>query len=133
MRSIPVSDTTKSPASKVVGDVYGTDIGEPEGISRLIVGLVRFTPGARTNWHSHANGQTLYCTEGIGLVVNRNGDVIRLRAGDTAWTGPGEEHWHGGTDATFMCHIAMLVDVEDGEATTWLEPVTDDEYAAAHL
>jgi len=29
-----------------------------------------------------------------------------MRAGDTVWTPPGEEHWHGGTDANSMCHIA---------------------------
>lgn len=94
--------------------------------------LVRFTPGARTNWHSHVNGQALHVTEGVGLVVDRDGQVIRVRAGETVWTPPGEEHWHGGGATTRMRHLAMLDAGEDGDGTTWLDPVTDAEYAAAH-
>ena len=30
-----------------------------------------------------------------------------------------------------MCHLAMLEEDPDIAATTWLEPVTDDEYRAA--
>ena len=98
----------------------------------MTVALVRFTPGAHTNWHSHAVGQTLHVTEGIGLVATRDGTVIRMRAGDTVHTPPGEEHWHGATGDNFMCHLAMLEGVPRGEATTWLEPVTDEHYRAAN-
>ena len=93
---------------------------------------MRFTPGARTNWHAHSLGQTLHVTEGVGFVAGRDGAVIRMRAGDTVWTPPGEEHWHGGTDSNVMCHIAMLEGTETGDGTAWLEPVTDADYAAAH-
>jgi len=132
MELTAVAATVKAPASAFTGDVYVTPIKKAEDASRLIASLVRFTPGARTNWHSHANGQTLHITEGIGLVVSRDGTVIRVRAGDTVWTPPGEEHWHGGTNANVMCHLAMLEGTEDGDGTSWLEPVTDQEYAAAH-
>jgi quercetin dioxygenase-like cupin family protein len=94
----------------------------------MTVALVRFTPGARTNWHSHAVGQTLHVTDGIGLVATRDGTVIRMRSGDTVHTPPGEEHWHGGTADNFMCHLALLEGVEDGDGTTWLEPVSDEDY-----
>jgi len=70
--------------------------------------LLLFTPGARTNWHSHAVGQTLHVTDGIGLVQTRDGKTIRMRPGDTVYTPPGEEHWHGATAGNFMCHLAML-------------------------
>jgi hypothetical protein len=30
-----------------------------------------------------------------------------------------------------MCHYAILDAAGDGEATTWLEPVTDEQYKAA--
>jgi mannose-6-phosphate isomerase-like protein (cupin superfamily) len=60
------------------------------------------------------------------------GTVIRIRPGDTVYTPPGEEHWHGATDTNMMSHLALLERPEDGDGTTWLEPVTDDEYAAAH-
>lgn len=133
MQHIPVDQTVKTSAERFTGDVYLTMIKTPEPPSRLVASLVRFTPGARTNWHSHAVGQTLHVTEGIGLVVNRDGQVIRMRAGDTVWTPPGEEHWHGGTSTNCMSHIAMLEGpAEGGDGTTWLEPVTDEQYHAAH-
>jgi quercetin dioxygenase-like cupin family protein len=93
---------------------------------------VRFTPTARTNWHSHAKGQTLICTDGLGVVVSRDGTVIQLRPGDTVWTPAGEEHWHGATAGNMMCHYALLEAVEDGDGTTWLEPVDGDAYASAN-
>ncbi len=68
-----------------------------EQVSKLTVGLVRFTPGARTNWHRHANGQLLVCTDGVGLVGTRDGRAVVLRAGESVWTPAGEEHFHGGT------------------------------------
>ncbi len=128
----PVRPTIKTPASNFTGDVYMTPIYSGTGPSRMTAALVRFTPGARTNWHSHANGQTLHVTEGVGLVVNRDGQTIRMRAGDTVWTPPGEEHWHGGTADNLMCHLALLEGTDSGDGTTWLEPVTDAQYDAAN-
>ena len=84
----PVSPTAKAPSQNFTGDVYVNQVKTPDGPSRLIVGYVRFTPGARTNWHSHALGQTLHCTDGIGLVATRDGTVIQMRPGDTVWTLP---------------------------------------------
>jgi quercetin dioxygenase-like cupin family protein len=127
----PVTPTAKGPASIFTGDVYVNPICRGEEPSRMIVSLVRFTPGARTNWHSHAVGQTLHVTDGIGLVQTRDGTVIRMRPGDTVYTPPGQEHWHGATAGTFMCHLAMLEGTPAGDGTTWLEPVTDEQYQAA--
>ncbi len=93
--------------------------------------LVRFTTGARTNWHSHAVGQTLHVTDGIGLVATRDGTDIQMRPGETTHTPHGEEHWHGGTTDNMMCHLAMLEGTESGDGTTWLEPVTDEQYAGS--
>ena len=128
----PVTPTAKGPASTFTGDVYVNPIYRGEEPSRMIVSLVRFTPGARTNWHHHAVGQTLHVTDGTGLVGTRDGKVIRMRPGDTVYTPPGEEHWHGATAGTFMCHLAMLEGVPGGDGTTWLEPVTDEQYQAAN-
>jgi quercetin dioxygenase-like cupin family protein len=126
-----VSPTAKAPAKAFTGDVYVNSIKQPEEPSRLVVALVRFTPGARTNWHSHALGQTLLCTDGVGLVVTRDGTVIRMRSGDIVWTPADEDHWHGATTENMMCHYAMLEGTSDGDGTTWLEPVTDEQYQAA--
>jgi quercetin dioxygenase-like cupin family protein len=132
MERRPINATVKTPAENFTGDVYLTPIFNGDAASRLFFGLVRFTPGARTNWHSHANGQLLQCTDGLGLVVTRDGIAIRLRAGDTVWTPAGEEHWHGATAGNMMCHYAILEQTPAGDATTWLEPVADAQYAAAN-
>ncbi|SDB80432.1 Cupin domain protein [Raineyella antarctica] len=136
MEKLTTPPTAKAPAAQFTGDVYVDGIVNPgltgNGPSRLVVAHVRFAPCARTDWHSHALGQTLHVTSGIGLVATRDGNVIVMRAGDTVWTPPGEEHWHGATRDNFMSHFAMLEDPRDVEATTWLEPVTDETYDAAH-
>jgi quercetin dioxygenase-like cupin family protein len=128
----PTSQTAKGPTQNFTGDVYVNPLYQGEEPSRMTVSMVRFAPGAHTNWHSHAVGQTLHCTDGVGLVATRDGTVIRLRPGDTVHTPPGEEHWHGATTGNFMGHLAMLEGAGDGDPTTWLEPVTDDEYRAAN-
>ena len=127
----PVTKTVKTPAANFTGDVYLNPVFSDDD-APLVVGLVRFTPGARTNWHSHANGQLLVCTDGVGLVAGRDGTIIRLRAGESVWTPPGQEHWHGGTADTMMCHYAILAETPARDATTWLEPVTDEQYAVAN-
>jgi quercetin dioxygenase-like cupin family protein len=92
---------------------------------------VRFSPGARTAWHSHPKGQTLYVTDGIGYVASRGGDRREIRPGDVVYIEPGEEHWHGATADRFMAHVAMQEADEHGEVATWGEHVTDQEYAQA--
>jgi hypothetical protein len=52
--------------------------------------------------------------------------------GDTVYTPPGEEHWHGATNDNFICHFAMLEGVADDDGTTWLDLVTDEEHEAAN-
>ena len=99
----------------------------------MSVALVRFSPGAHSNGHSHAVGQTLHVTEGIGLVGTRDGTVLRLRAGDTVMCPPGEEHWHGAAADTFMSHLSLLESLPGGQdPTTWLEPVPHEEYEKAN-
>jgi quercetin dioxygenase-like cupin family protein len=132
MELVPLTPTAKPPAQNFTGDVYVNPLKRISEPSRLIASLVRFTPGARTNWHSHAVGQTLHCTDGTGFVVTHDGTAIRLRPGDTVWTPPGEEHWHGATPDNMMCHLALLEGTAADDGTTWLEPVTDTQYNAAN-
>jgi len=128
-----VHPTVKTPAEWFTGDVYMTPIYRGTEPSRMSVSLVRFTPGAHTNWHRHAVGQTLHVTEGVGLVGTRDGLVVRVRAGDTVICPPEEEHWHGAAADTFMSHLALLENLPDGaDPTTWLEPLPDDEYRRAN-
>ena len=132
MERIPATPTTKTPAEWFTGDVYYDVIVRGEEPSRIRVNTVRFTPGSRTAWHSHACGQTLHVTDGVGLVATAD-QLIVMRQGDSVWTPPGEWHWHGAAPADFMTHLAMWegLDPAAGPAETWGEHVTDDEYAAA--
>jgi quercetin dioxygenase-like cupin family protein len=94
------------------------------------VSAVRFTPGARTAWHSHAVGQTLYVTDGRGLVQSRGGEIAELRQGDVVTTPPDEVHWHGAAPGHFMSHLS-ITEAVPGDArpeADWGEHVTDAEY-----
>jgi quercetin dioxygenase-like cupin family protein len=125
------TDTGKGPAAWFTGDVYLDSIAGASESSRIHAVWVHFTPAARTAWHTHPNGQTIFVTEGVGLCQRRGGPVEVIRPGDRVFFEPGEEHWHGAYPTRFMAHIAILELDGQGEPATWLEHVTDDEYAAA--
>lgn len=128
----PQQATGKAPAEYFTGDVYIDPIAPRKSApSRMIASLVRFTPGARTAWHSHVLGQTLHITDGVALLGTRDGTVIAAHPGQTVYTPPGEEHWHGATPEAFMSHLAILEGAEnpaDGDGTIWLEHVTEEQY-----
>ena len=126
MELLTKQPTNAGPAQMFTGNVYFDVIARGEDESRLRVNLVRFSPCARTAWHSHSVGQTLHVTDGIGVVATRE-RVIIMRPGDTVHTPAGEQHWHGALPEHFMTHLAMWED----DGATWGEHVTDDEYAAA--
>jgi len=115
--------TIQGPAEWFTGDVWIDSLVQPHGDSTLNVGHVHFTPGARTAWHSHAGGQTLYVTEGRGRVQSRGEPIFELRPGDVHHTPDGHEHWHGAAHDHLMSHISIT----QGPAT-WGQHVTDDEY-----
>ena len=124
-------DTQPGPSDWFTGSVFLDPVAAPTGSSRLSATLVHFTPGARTAWHTHPNGQTIWVLEGLGLCQRRGGQIEVIRGGDRVFFEPGEEHWHGAAPNRFMAHMAM-VDVDDeGHPATWGDEVTDAEYAAA--
>ena len=90
--------------------------------------MVTFEPGARTAWHTHPLGQTLIVTAGCGLVQREGGPIEPIRPGDIVWIAPDVKHWHGATPTTAMTHIA-IVEQLDGNSASWMEHVTDGEYA----
>src|SRR5262249_34994666 len=106
-------------------------VATPSGPSQLSSSSVHFTPSARTAWHTHPNGQTIYVLEGVGRCQRRGGPVEEIRAGDRVFFEPGEEHWHGAAATRFMTHLAMPKVDEQGNSATWGEHVTDEEYAAS--
>jgi quercetin dioxygenase-like cupin family protein len=124
-------DTSAGPSEWFTGNVYVDSIATPSGPSRLSASSVHFTPGARTAWHTHPNGQTIYVTEGVGLAQRRGGPIEIIRPGDRAFFEAGEEHWHGAAPNRFMTHLAMLEVDDEGNSATCGEHVTDDDYRAA--
>lgn len=119
----PKKPTMQGPAEWFTGAVWIDSIVQPLGDSQLNVGVAHFAPSARTAWHSHAGGQTLYVTEGRGLVQSRGEAIVELRSGDAHFTPDGYEHWHGAADDHLMSHISIT----QGPAT-WGDHVTDAEY-----
>jgi quercetin dioxygenase-like cupin family protein len=124
------SETTPGPGDWFTGTVFLDAIAAPSEASRLGAASVHFTPGARTAWHTHPRGQTLYVTEGVGLCQCRGGPVEEIRPGDRVFFEPDEEHWHGATRDRFMTHIAMQEADDSGSVVSWGEHVTDEEYGA---
>jgi len=133
MRRLEKPATTKNAAARFTGDVWLDPIvGPQEHDQRMVVALVRFAPGARTAWHSHARGQALHVVSGVALVQSRGEAVMEVRPGETVYCPPGEEHWHGATPDDFMEHLAMLENADDpATTTTWGAHVTDEEYGSA--
>jgi quercetin dioxygenase-like cupin family protein len=119
----PKNPTVKGPSDWFRGDVWIDAIAQGHGPTPLSIGAVHFTPGARTAWHSHEIGQTLYVTEGEGRVQPRGEAMTTIRAGGVVFAPANEWHWHGASPDHFMTHLA----VTEGNAE-WGEHVTDAEY-----
>jgi quercetin dioxygenase-like cupin family protein len=127
-------ETTVGPSDWFTGTVYVDTVAAPSTPRvRLSASSVHFTPGARTAWHTHPNGQTIWVTEGIGLAQRRGGPIEVIRSGDRVFFEPGENHWHGAAPNRFMTHLAMLEVDDAGNPATWGDHVTDEEYSAAPI
>jgi quercetin dioxygenase-like cupin family protein len=121
-------ETGKGPAEWFTGEVYIDTVAAPSEPYRIAAANVHFTPGARTAWHTHPAGQTVYVTEGVGRCQRRGGPVEQIRPGDRVFFEPGEEHWHGAAPNRFMVHVAIQQVDANGNAVAWGAHVTDEEY-----
>jgi quercetin dioxygenase-like cupin family protein len=124
-------ETFKGPAEWFTGDVYIDAVAAPSAPARAQANLVHFTPGARTAWHTHPLGQTIYVTEGVGLCQKRGAPIEVIRPGDRVHFEPGEDHWHGAAPNRFMVHLALNEVDNEHVAADWGDKVTDEEYASA--
>lgn len=124
MKLIPGEPTEWKPSGNdtFTGQVWNARLLDDQGGLTLLA--VRFAPGARSHWHSHPNGQTLYVVSGSGLVQNQDGTTFEITAGDTIFTPPGEVHWHGAGPDSPMMHLSLTTQ----RPTEWGRPVEDDEY-----
>jgi quercetin dioxygenase-like cupin family protein len=68
-------ETAAGPSEWYTGSVYIDAIAAPSNGSRIGAGSVHFTPGARTAWHTHPHGQTIWVSEGVGLCQRRGGPI----------------------------------------------------------
>jgi quercetin dioxygenase-like cupin family protein len=122
--------TTAGSSEWFTGAVYVDAVAAPSNGSRLNASSVHFTPGARTAWHTHPNGQTIFVTEGVGLAQGRGGPIEVIRPGDRVFFRPGEDHWHGATPNRFMTHLSLVEVDDEGNTATWGQHVSDEEYGA---
>jgi quercetin dioxygenase-like cupin family protein len=122
--------TRRASSDWFTGTVWQDPINTPPAPARVNSARVAFEPGARTAWHTHPLGQTLFVISGVGRVQTKGGPVREIRPGDTVWIPPNEKHWHGASATNGMVHIAMHESL-DGNHVNWMEHVTDEEYAVA--
>ena len=115
------------PESYFTGRVRQDPVIEAPAPARIRANVVTFEPGARTAWHTHPLGQTLFVLSGLGRAQREGGSIEEIRPGDVVWIPPGEKHWHGASPNVAMTHFAMQ-EALDGKAVEWLEKVSDEEY-----
>jgi len=120
--------SVRPPKDYFTGTVWQDPVIAAPAPARVMASRVAFEPGARTAWHTHPLGQTLLVLSGVGLVQAKGGPIREIRPGDVVWIPPGEVHWHGASATNGMVHLAMQ-EALDGSAVTWMQHVTDEEYA----
>ncbi|MEN8768533.1 MAG: cupin domain-containing protein [Candidatus Arcticimaribacter sp.] len=75
--------------------------------------------GAKLDWHSHAKGQQLVVTSGMGFYQERGKEVQIIRQGDVINTTPAVDHWHSATPTTAVAYLAIY----PPDPTQWEEPI----------
>ena len=116
-----------APPEHFTGKARVAPLFSPIAPARASAAYVTFTPGARTDWHTHPLGQTLVVTEGSGLIQFWDGPIQRIDRGDVVSIPPGQKHWHGASATAAMTHLAIQEQV-DGKSVAWLEKVSDTQY-----
>lgn len=122
--------TKRAPDAMFTGDVFQDEVLVGQAPSRMRATNVTFSPGARTAWHRHPVGQTLWAVAGVGRVQVEGEAVQELRPGDTAIIPPNARHWHGAAPDRIFTHLAMSETDDKGGGTEWFEKVADADYGA---
>lgn len=106
----------------------------PLAAGSVPVSNVSFEPGCRNHWHIHRGSdgggdQILLCTAGSGWYQAEGEAPISMEPGTVIRVPAGTKHWHGAKADSWFSHIGFIT--PGGElGNEWLEPVTDDDYAA---
>lgn len=109
------------------GNTYLSKLSTNDDVWNSSIANVTFEPGARTDWHKHSGGQILLVTSGEGFYQEKGKPVKNLKAGDVVKIPIDVEHWHGAAPNNWFSHISVETNLPNNN-TTWLEPVTDEEY-----
>ena len=118
-----------APPANFTGEVRVFGRYQGDAPARIGGALVAFSAGARTVWHTHPLGQTLYIVSGRGWVQKVGGPIEEVRPGDVVWIGPNVRHWHGAAADAAMTHLAVA-EALDGTVVTWMEQVPEEVYRA---
>ena len=113
-------------AQYFIGNSYLKHLTKP-GESAISIANVTFEPKARTNWHKHSGGQILLVTAGRGYYKEKGQPARELKKGDVVKIPPNVEHWHGAAPDCWFAHISLETNIPNNK-TTWLAPVTDEQY-----
>lgn len=116
--------SVSGPAACFTGSVRVSGNFKGDAPARISGATVTFAPGARTAWHTHPLGQTLFIISGRGRVQKEGGPVEEVVPGDLVWIPPNVRHWHGASAKQSMSHLAVAEEL-DGKVVTWMEKVTD--------
>lgn len=106
------------------GDVWLRALNAADNSINSHISVAVFAPNAKLNWHTHSAGQILLITDGVGYYQEKGKSVQIVRKGDVVKCLPAVEHWHGSTAETGVTYVA----VSPKSTTTWLHPVTEEEY-----
>ncbi|KQY42767.1 carboxymuconolactone decarboxylase family protein [Rhizobium sp. Root483D2] len=115
------------PADYFTGEVQVSGHYRGNEPARISGATVAFTAGARTAWHTHPLGQTLFIVSGKGWVQKDGGPVEVVGPGDVVWIPPMVKHWHGASASEPMTHFAVA-EALDGNVVTWMDKVSDNDY-----
>ena len=116
-----------STTAAVQSNFTGGEPSRPDSSDMRALRL-RFGPGVRSNWHSHAGWQILAAEEGRGRTQERGGEIIEMvPGGSPVFAAAGVVHWHGASPDEHVVQLTVLGG-GDGGPTSWFGPVTDEEY-----
>jgi 4-carboxymuconolactone decarboxylase len=123
------SGAAPAPEQYFTGKVEISGLYQADAPARVGGATVSFSAGARTAWHTHPLGQTLFILNGRGWVQKEGEPVQQVGPGDVVWIPPHVRHWHGASSTDAMAHFA-IAEALNGSSVTWMDKVSDEDYGA---
>jgi 4-carboxymuconolactone decarboxylase len=117
---------SKGPSERFIGNVW-VQYFVNDTISNFLSSKVIFEPNARSNWHVHTGRQIIFAIEGSGFYKEKEKAIRILNKGDVVIIEPGTIHSHGSSKTNSFTQAVMMNNVNRKDATTWLNPVKEEE------